>query len=368
MNAKGSIIIIALSLTIVLTMLSLLTWAYLGSCDWIGRLNFEAPPVVSYPFILPKPKNNESFVPFAIVGDTQRTSFWECAIGREVNDDATSNIVTSIVTSKAQFLVHLGDMVFDGGNKRHWQFFDRTVLPWRETKLPILPVLGNHEYWGNKARARKYVEERFPEIRINTWYSKQNGNLGMIFLNSNHFEMSNDMWEAQTTWFKALLETWSLKDDIKGVMLFAHHPPYTNSVVVSSDLKIRSDIVKFFCKTKKAMVMVTGHAHGYERFENIGTSLSCSNRTHFKSSNRSETLGNNFKQSVQFVVSGGGGGPRPNRLKNVYNDAFAGHAPRPFNYLLVSLSNNGVQILTYGLQKGQKETYVIDKMTLEFPN
>ena len=360
-------LLISLIVFIAIIALVFVIWAYAGPCYWVGRLKFETPAVVEYPHALPTPRHNATFVPFAIVGDTQRTSFWECAIGREVNDEETAIIIKTIARSKAKFIVLLGDMVFDGGNEKHWNYFDKMIMPWRQANLPLLPVVGNHEYWGNRRSAQGYVEERFPGLRKSTWYSKQNGNLGMIWINSNHGEMSGTLWNVQLEWLKALIVEWDLKVDIKSIILFAHHPPYTNSVVASSDLKVRNDVGQVLLRTNKAIAMVTGHAHGYERFKNTeeppklcSESFTCNTVQHYNKNDGS------IYQPVQFIVSGGGGGPRPKELRNDYEDAFIGDSPRPFNFLLIEPSDNGIQISTHGLQKGQTNTYLIEEMNVPY--
>ena len=360
------VLLLSMAATLLSILIIFTSWAYVGPCDWIGRLNFDPPPVISYPNEIPDQADNDTISSFVVIGDTQRTSFWECVIGREVNDNETKSLIKEISVANAQFLVFLGDMVFDGGNEKHWQYFDRTMMPLRETKMPILPVLGNHEYWGNRAAARSYVQERFQNMRNTTWYSKRNGPLGMIFMNSNHDEMSNSMWANQIDWLKLMILEWDSKNDIKGIILFAHHPPFTNSVVVSSDTKVRNDIVRIFCETQKALLMVTGHAHGYERFENMDDALNCSinynsNDTHIKISNIIHR-----KQAVQFIVSGGGGGPRPSELRSVYLDSFKGPSPRPFNYLIIESADNGIKISIHGLKKGQTRTHKLEELKLEF--
>ena len=359
-------ILLAMAISIILSVISFLTFAYVGPCDWIGRLDFDPPPVSAYPGDLPIQDYNDTISKFAVVGDTQRTSFWECIIGREVNDNETKLIIKGISESRIRFVVFLGDMVFDGGNEKHWQYFDRTVMPLREARLPILPVLGNHEYWGNRAAAKNYVEERFKIFQKKTWYSKQNGPLGMIFVNSNHKEMSTTMWKEQINWLRALISEWDIKNDIKGVVLFAHHPPYTNSTVVSSDLKIRKDVATTFCETRKALVMVTGHAHGYERFEDVNDSTYCSR--HFNlNGNRTYKGTNDFRsQPIQFIVSGGGGGPRPTKLRKDYLDSFKGPSPRPFNFLIVGSSDDGIKISVNSLTKGQTRLRELEEIHLKY--
>ena len=170
----------------------------------------------------------------------------------------------------------------------------------------------------------------------------------MIFLNSNHAEMSDSLWRQQISWLKEILTHWSVDDAIRGIIAFAHHPPYTNSVVVSSDIKVRSDIVKTFCDSNKAMVMVSGHAHGYERFENVQDPLGCAN-------------------ALQFIVSGGGGGPRPKGLKQELKDSYISGSPRPFNFLIFDGFNNSVRISTHGLHKGQSNIHLLEQITMKYP-
>ena len=360
------LILLTMAISILLLLITFLTFAYVGPCDWIGRLDFDPPPVNTYPGDLPTQEYNDTISTFAVVGDTQRTSFWECIIGREVNDNETKLIIKGIAESKVQFVVFLGDMVFDGGNEKHWQYFDRTIMPLREAKLPILPVLGNHEYWGNRAAAKKYVGERFKFFQDKTWYSKQNGPLGMIFVNSNHNEMSTNMWKEQINWLKALVSKWNFQNDIKGIILFAHHPPYTNSMVVSSDLRIQKDVVTTFCETRKALIIVTGHAHGYERFENVNDSKSCSRHLNFDGNHTYKRTNDFRSQPIQFIVSGGGGGPRPSKLRKDYLDSFKGPSPRPFNFLIVGSSDDGIKISVQSLIKGQTQIHRLEEIHLKY--
>ena len=240
------------------------------------------------------------------------------------------------------------------------------IIEWclRHKRLPILPVVGNHEYWGNKASSQHYVTERFPLLRNDTtWYAKQHGNLGLIWLNSNHGEMSDIRWADQVEWYNGVMHQWNQKADVKGIIVFAHHPPYTNSIIVSSDLNVQNYFVDLFCRSPKAVGMVTGHAHGYEHFDHVPYPKSCVNPTN--PSNRSA----NIKQhSAHFIVSGGGGGPRPNGLRKEYKDAFAGSVPRPFNFVLVQpmSGSGGVKMSVYGLQKGHEQTNVIETFDITF--
>ena len=100
---------------------------------------------------------------FGVVADIQRTSFFECAIGREVNDDETEKLLSDIADSGVDFVVMTGDMIYNGADEEHWHWFDylmeRSGLA--EGGKSVLPVLGNHEYWGNDGKGLNNLRERF---------------------------------------------------------------------------------------------------------------------------------------------------------------------------------------------------------------
>jgi hypothetical protein len=69
------------------------------------------------------------------------------------------------------------------------------------------------------------------------------------------------------------LESFDEDQSIKGIIVFTHVPPYTNSPlhgVSGGDEKVREDFLLLFCsnKMKKTIAFISAHAHGYERFEN----------------------------------------------------------------------------------------------------
>ena len=99
--------------------------------------------------------------------------------------------------------------------------------------------------------------------------------------------------------------------------MFLHHPPFTNNPNTQSDLEsLRNAFVSPFCRHGKALAMVAGHAHGYERY-----AKTCEG------------------QAVQFIVSSGGGGPRPNSPPRFDDECLAQGScepsVRPLHYLLL---------------------------------
>jgi len=289
-----------------------------------------------------KPANT---VVFAVVGDTQRTLPEEKVLGREQNDLERDEIVDAIVAEHPAFLVHLGDMVDWGESTYVWNRFDRLIKPVRDAKIPIFPVLGNHDYFGrhkNVSLANAYA--RFPQLKDSHWYTKTTEGLALIFLDSNMEKLSAPLWNQQLAWLKKTLSDFNADPAIRGIIFFNHHPAFTNSKITGDEPAINQFILPIFRSSKKTIAYITGHAHGYEHFEDGGK---------------------------QFIISAGGGGPRVEYLTGTearHKDLFNGPAPRPFNYLLIQANDNEVVVRVKGFNKGQhlSDLRVIDTITIPY--
>lgn len=87
--------------------------------------------------------------------------------------------------------------------------------------------------------------------------------------------------------------------------------------------------------SSKTLAYISGHAHGYERFK----VKEC--------------------EGVMFIVSAGGGGPRPDKLGKVYKDEFGmKRGKRPLHWLKVETGNEkGIGIEVVGLNDEIIESY-----------
>ena len=248
--------------------------------------------------------------PIVVLGDTQRTTFTERLIGREQNEEARRALVAKLATEeRPAFVVHLGDMVAVGDNVVGWEYFDRLVSPLTARGIRIFPVLGNHDYWGDDRDARRNVRRRFPMLAGGCYTLRHRG-LGLVFLNSN---LEGSLGREQTAWFERRLLEFELDDTVRAVVVFTHHPPFTNGVDREGSPYVHDELVPALARYGKAIAMMSGHVHGYERFV-VGE------RT--------------------FVVSGGGGGPRvayemgsPLRPSPAY--VTPDGRPRAFNYVVL---------------------------------
>lgn len=281
--------------------------------------------------------------PIAAVGDLQRTSIWEYMIGRESNDVERKEILSSISRQNLGGVILLGDMVFEGDNIDHWKYFDTLMIPLEDKNIAIFPVIGNHEYWGKNRIALQYLTDRFPVLKRKHWYTEICDSIALIFLDSNEPEYSGEEWNKQIKWFKNKLSDFDNDSSIKGILVFEHHPPYTNSLITGDEMNVQQAFVPAFDKSRKTLAFISGHAHTYERF---------------------------IENGKTFIISGGGGGPRvllktgPDKHHDYYN----GPSPRPFNYLLIDKKDNGIIFTVKGVDKGNSRFFTLEKFTIPFNN
>lgn len=289
-----------------------------------------------------KEGNKYSF-PIIAAGDLQRTSLWEKFLGRENNDLERKEIIENISEQNPGSLILLGDMVFEGDNSEHWKYFDSLIVPLKRKNISMFPVIGNHEYLGINTVAFQYLTNRFPALKTNRWYTEVCDSIALIFLDSNDGEYSAKQWQSQINWFENKLILYDNDQAIKGILVFAHHPPYTNSEVTGDEMQVQLGFLPAFEKSKKTLAFITGHAHTYERFVEAGKT---------------------------FIVSGGGGGPRV-LLKtgpDSHHDYYKGPSPRPFNYLLINKLNDGLEITIRGVNKGSSKFFILEQFMLPFDN
>jgi predicted phosphohydrolase len=279
---------------------------------------------------------------FAVVGDLQRTSraeFW-----RESNPEERRRLVAEIAARNPDFVVGLGDLVFQGSSRRDWKFFDALTEPLRAAGVPILPILGNHEYWLSSRIALRNFFERFPTLAGRHWHAETYGSLGMLFLDSNEHELGREAWREQKAWLRETLSGFDADPAIAGVVVFVHHPPFTNSTVTGDELHVRRAFVPPFAAARKTLAMVAGHVHSYEHF---------------------------VRGAKTFLVAGGGGAPRARLARGAArrhaDDLFDGPELRHFHFLLWTPGASGLDVEVVGLEKRARECAPLARFTLPWP-
>ena len=129
----------------------------------------------------------------------------------------------------------------------------------------------------------------------------------LLYLNSNFSHLSSEENLEQQRWYKNKLRSLQNNPNVSSIIVGCHHPPFTNSTIVSGSDEVREFFVPQFLKTSKCKLFLSGHAHTLEHFIISGK---------------------------QFMVIGGAGGlQHPLEDDPKHTDQFQSKLPlRPFHY------------------------------------
>jgi 3',5'-cyclic AMP phosphodiesterase CpdA len=277
-----------------------------------------------------------------LVGDTQRTGFWERLLLREQNDAGRSTLMEEIAREEPAMVVILGDLVENGGDLQAWSYFDSCSRPIRERRIPVVAVPGNHEYFGSGGEAN--FLQQFPRPGGRTWMAVRQDSVVFMLLNSNFGDMESAAVDSQDAWYRRSLEQCERDSSVAWVVVCCHHPPFTNSTIVSASAEVERRFVGPFLAARKAVLFFSGHCHSYEHFE---------------------------RQGKSFLVSGGGGGPRqrvvadPRRQR--FPDLYQGPPLRPLHFCRLIIERGRLRVQMVGLAPSSSHFSVGDEVVIAHP-
>lgn len=217
----------------------------------------------------------DSAFAFTLVGDTQR------------NPKVTGRIADRMFERRPNFVVHLGDVVDHGPDKKQWveELFGPSAALF--SRVAVFPCIGNHEK--NHAFYYQYFSLPDPEYH----YRYRYGNADFFVLDTNK---SVKAGSEQFAW----LERELAKSDAKWKFAYHHHPAYSSDgddygntwtglkTSTQGDLNARSLVALY--EKYNVDVVFNGHIHLYERTWPI----------------RGGKV--DRKHGITYVTSGGGGG------------------------------------------------------------
>lgn len=116
----------------------------------------------------------------------------------------------------ARFFITMGDLVDNGEHAYQWNEWFTRIRP-MITRIPVAPVLGNHETYTSDWKVRMplaylhyfQLPEGAPEKYRNQFYSFDYGDVHFVVLNNLMREMEQfqpDMLQEQLAWFRADME------------------------------------------------------------------------------------------------------------------------------------------------------------------
>jgi hypothetical protein len=292
-------------------------------------------------FVLAQP-NKFDTTSIIIVGDPQRTGFWERMAFREQNDSARAVIFRKIASEQPAAVFVLGDLVASGNDTSEWNYFMNLVSPLRQEQIPIYPLPGNHEYFGNNETALQNYFSYFPSLQQKLWYDVQWKSVAFILLNSNFDDMSEDQKQAQMSWYERTMDAYQQDDSIMHIIVLCHHSPYTNSTIVSESNEVQKYFIPKYLGTRKACLFISGHSHAYEMFSENGK---------------------------RFIVTGGGGGPRQRlRMDTVHQqhrDQFSGGPIRNFHYCTLTIDGTALRFRMIQVDNALKDWSIGDEFIID---
>jgi hypothetical protein len=201
------------------------------------------------------------------LSDTQAPLFWEMLIlPWNRNDEARQKILELVLSEPDPAAVfHLGDAVARGSEEDDWKPIDDFLARLRARSIPVYGVMGNHEYISSSAVGAARFKKRFPEFP-RSWYSVRIVPLAFIVLNSNFGELTRKERAEQLKFYAEQLAVLENDPEVKGIVVCAHHPPYTNSRIVRPSFEGEREFVPLFLKSRKTKLFLSGHCHAAEHF------------------------------------------------------------------------------------------------------
>ena len=215
---------------------------------------------------------------FAVFGDTQK------------NPRITAKIAKLAWERRPNFVVHVGDVVDNGPDKREW--VNELFGPCAELfgRVPVYPCIGNHEK--NHAFYYRYFSLPAPEY----YYRYRYGNADFFSIDTNK---PVGPGSEQYRWLDAELA----RSDAKWKFVYHHHPAYSSDnddygdtfkgkASTEGDMNARKLVALY--EKHNVDIVFNGHIHVYERTWPL----------------RAGKV--DLRKGVLYITSGGGGGALEN--------------------------------------------------------
>lgn len=233
----------------------------------------DQPPRLSVPLPVGKP------LTFVIYGDTRFTNQESVA-----NPVARRALVERIAAESPAAILIGGDLVYRGRLTDDYATYRSETLEWARRKIPVFPVLGNHEFTGcdgdEPGPCLENWWQAFPELRLRPfrWYSVSIGRDVLAIMLDSAASLRPE--SEQHSWLERQIA--AADAHYKFILVVLHYPPVRDPVFPHG--KDEAEIERYLSALAPMLharvVVVGSHVHNYERFSRNG---------------------------IMYLVSGGGG-------------------------------------------------------------
>jgi acid phosphatase type 7 len=241
---------------------------------------------------------------------------------KATNTPARRALVARVAQERPDAVLLNGDLTMHGGDQADYAIYQTETQAWRDAHLRVFPALGNHEF--ANCEIRQCLQNwwgTFPELKNRRWYSVQLGTkLYVIALDSNDSLLPGSQ---QNRWLKTQIA--SLPKNFEFVFITMHHEPVADIQLGADDnprpneMAVVDLLNKENLKGKAKFIVVAGHIHNYERFEQNG---------------------------VIYLVSGGGGAPQQT-VERTPADLYQDNSFPNFHYVKFVLNGDRVDATMY---------------------
>lgn len=176
--------------------------------------------------------------------------------------DKHAAVIESIIHSRPVIVFHTGDLVGTGRDYPNWQtdFFGPAYGLMQST--PVVPVMGNHEYFGT---GPLWFSLFFDLPSDEGWWAMTYGGIRFIGLNTN---LDYTPGSEQYEWLLAEVQSSAFTQALWRIVI-CHRPPYTCTTVYKDDPAAVAYLVPLFEQAGVQLVF-SAHSHAYERYSQRG--------------------------------------------------------------------------------------------------
>jgi hypothetical protein len=176
----------------------------------------------------------------------------------------TTGTLAAAMPEKPDFTVHMGDIQYYSSIGETWAYWFGPMAPMLRTGS-FFPAVGNHENELNGLEYADYFDRLFHQPSLDgtpQWYRFQ---WGGVWFHTIDTEEPFDSGSAQYTWLSNSLAEVSKRPDYRFSVVYMHRNLYTLGDA-APQVDQRMHLSPIFVANKVRLVL-SGHMHGYERFE-----------------------------------------------------------------------------------------------------